>query len=396
MAKFRGKKPGLGARALRAFRPVNRRRVARGVWNAGAAVLNNAWSLDSVFNLSDRIVDKVSGWTVPSFVGSVTVSVKGGPHADIKRVWYLACAAAFGRTRNTYGGGDRRDTFVTHELAGMWDVTGKVCQIEIAYSTAIIDNLVAPAKAPGGPGPGVRAMVNGVAIIAAVNPTRRPMNYVKRGPEQLTVGGVWPDWMRRRPLAFDPNVSTWRGAACGAAGPGIGTLRTVTAVPKNYADVFREYPVVNGDAFGFYPFTLTQPPGLNALFGVQLGAEGEFTLPDSNRVITTAHKDNPRVQPPGPPLDGRSRSNLLGLIAQTLQSPCFLPTQPACTAVPNGDAGVYVPGPGGGIDRSVDFSAVGLGRFLTRNTNAVDTLPGAGADGTPASLATASAVTDFR
>lgn len=365
------------------------------------SALDRAWKLDSAFNLSSRITGRIAAWTFPTMVHQITVSVQGGPHADIKRVWYLACSALFGKLRNTFRMGERGSglNFITYELAGVWDITTKTCQVEVAFATTELDALrfavddPVPAEGP------VLAVVDGFAIRGTINPTTRPVNYIKRGPEQLTVGASWPNWMTSNAPTVATTPDVWAGARCTAFG-GLftSTTPTVTAAPRYLGaggDIFREYPIVAGNGlFGFYPYAvIARGDGSAVERGIDLsGRRGEFDLPDTNRVITTAEKDNPRVQPPGPTLDGYSRSNLLGLVAQSLQTPCFLPSPVPCTPTPNGDPGVYV-GP-----RGTPLGPINLGQALAGRRSLVggDVLPGRTADGRPQTFATPVPPPDFR
>lgn len=346
---------------------------------AGAvnSAIDRAWQVQAAFGLMGSMLEKLAGWTVPAFAGEITVSVQGGPHADIRRVWYLALATAFGRLRNTFGLGNKDGNFVTHEMAGLWDITTKTCQVQIVYATSIVDNAFFGSDEEGLDGT-TAVVIDGVRLVGGVNPTKRPGNYIKRGPEQLTVGGTWPDWLRRSNPA-NLGVEVWAGAACVPAGLAP-RVTTVSALPRNFRDIFREYPVLNGVGwFGAYPVTIIKPPTAGTLGTstlIPLGTDGEFALPDASRVITTAEKNNPRVQPPGPILDGRGRSNLLSLVAQSLQTPCFAPTGVPCSVVPNGDPGVFV------APRNTYLGPVNLaGRMPGRSLAASDVLPGVSDEG---------------
>jgi hypothetical protein len=62
----------------------------------------------------------------------------GGPNADLRRVWYLCVAAAFGRYRNRVGATGA----VEYQIECAWDVTGKSTMVTLGYTLSGISGNV--------------------------------------------------------------------------------------------------------------------------------------------------------------------------------------------------------------------------------------------------------------
>lgn len=343
--------------------------------------IDKAWKLDSTWSLAAKAGGAFEG-LFDKFEHSIRVVVQGGPDSDIRRVWYLACSAAFGRYRNRV-----KDSLGETAFQGVWDVSKKSCAVEVFYRTNRINQilagqvgpntitaaLVSGATAAGGIAggivagilsPAIKAQVKALFGGAAVRPTDNALAFMARGPEQLTVGAGWPSWLRNADPLIRPRV-VWVGAPCKDApdpdtavqvqgNPPTSNRAALLGTTFGLQGVFREYPIVRGE-------TTEYPARVGAGIRVDSGgllptnvavlpadAGGGVTLPDDGRIITTAEKNDPLVQPPVPFADGNSRYNaLIGLFAQTLHCPCFLPTTPTCTERPRANSsGVWLYEPG--------------------------------------------------
>jgi hypothetical protein len=292
---------------------------------------------------------------LPRFEHNIRVTVVGGPAADLRRIWYLGLSTAFGRYR-------KRVYSVANpaSIQATWDVTGKSVGIEINYSTNALyngarDNGIGTAVVTGigvtagmftfGVGTATTAIVAGIAgavaggVIAGItassyNPTTSPVNLLHEGPEQLTVGAGWPDFLRGgRTQALDGTARvspSWRSSPC------VST-RTTWAVAKaavfGAVDVYREVPLYdasNNLTFAPYRVIRPMPGGTGNRPGARITAGGVPILPDDGRVVTTGTKTDARVQGPVPVIDARFRNNLLSMVTAALATPCYLPDGPEC------------------------------------------------------------------
>lgn len=370
----------------------------------GGAGLNKAaeglFAASNAWGLADQILSTLKA-QLPTFVHAINVRVVGGPGSDLRRVWYLALSAAFGRYRNRVKNAGGSAT-----MQAVWDVTGKAAQVEIVYQSnaftvageaalngvaQTIDNLLSNFQVGGTStsaqsSPIAAAIVAGGLFARGADPTRDPCSFIQRGPDQLTVGGGWPEFLM--PIGTSvlkpPNGGTAITPPSSGAGV-IGGLLFTTAVqmtPKAWlrmadcgadpnkrfpyaplgtfnrfgASIFREWPVGQDERALFYPYQVAVPlndaanPTAAADPGSSVAAGYAPPLPDDGRVITTGEKNNPRVQPPMPPVDGATRCHLLGIVAQSLAVPSFLPASPDCTDNRWGGTGVRVYDPGLGLD----------------------------------------------
>ena len=376
---------------------------------AGSSRLEKLWARQTALDLFTRYTGASPQDWLNSQTHAISVAVKGGPEADLRRTWYLCLAILFGRYRNS---GVR--TIQGGMFEAEWDITGKAVSASLVYSTSGTGGLAAGS---------LRA-------------------HVQRGPDQVTVGGSWPamfttlsqtaapvinalpalaDWgvfglsgmlVSRLTPGFQPpkaateivitpttgtlHASPWILASgevgCNpAAAPSVKIIR-FGGFNGRIASVYREIPRsgdggntirlpwrrVVPDAMRDASYS-TQGTGLFSPSSVQLPA-----LPDDGRLITTGEKYDPRVQNPRPPIDGVSRGSLVALVAQALNQPCFLTAAPPCGLVPLGTNAeapglrVYPAGQGGKI-------TVKNGVFQSVEQAQIDALPGVllGQEGSP-------------
>lgn len=321
--------------------------------DAQAEKLNKLWAYDSQWSIASRLTGLI-GDNTPSFIHAINVSVIGGPQADLRRVWFLACAAAFGRYRNRVKGVGQAN------LDAVWDVTGKSVSVSIAYINSGFSNVLANVFRSGAtPLIGGPALLLGVVNIlgggfttgpgrTAVAGTGRTQlsatQFIQVGPDQVTVGGGWPDFMQQ---GSSPNPATIpadlppQDEMCEA------DRGRVLKFGKNPAvDVTGEVPIrKSGDLL--VPWGRVGPVGLNTVhpaatrgFSSNLLILGNrIALPDDGRLITTGEKLDPRVQPPKPVIDGKSRMSVVAAIHAALHAPCYAPESVGCSVQP-----LYTPG----------------------------------------------------
>lgn len=378
------------------------------------------WAAESASNLLDKLWATADG-KCASFVHSISVAVRGGPEADLRRIWFLACAAAFGRYRN------RAQGFPVSSLEATWDVTGKACSITLGYV--------------------LNGSFNSVGNATGI--TDSGLNVVQRGPDQVTVGGSWPTFSYTfaqstvsagrsivgglikalvsvaNPfgtevpglvsvsngifagvlqgitgafgLSASAPIAPWTSVfyRCGSAAPI--PLVLFTGSGKSTINPVRELPRQGGI---FLPWRRVMPGNGGGDFGsTRSGAFRVPQLPDDGRLITTGEKRDPRVQNPKPQIDGLSRNSLVSLVSQTLQQPCLLPTPVPCSILQSaGSSGLQVYPPGNGLV-GVEVDNSNLQRIVDLPTGAAGSvstasLPaGVGPDGYPSLPAT---VVNFR
>lgn len=317
-----------------------------------ARMMEKMWAMQAARD----VVGSAVATFLPGFRGTIQVVVVGGPEADMRRCWYLACAAAFGRFRNCPSA-----AFQQMEVASTWDISNKAVTIELSYKTnalsdTIADNIgpviaIAAGFTPLGLVAKGAMMLGGVAIgealkakiSAAGSPSgaQDAWTYLHRGPEQITVGENWPLWAR------GPRQQT--GADGAGSGQSVWTVSRVLPVTgarvavsplgwRSTLAAMREFPVMQGELVTRYPFscqtTTADTSGLlitgneNTTLFADVTGGATPTLPDAGRIITTVEKRINRITPPLPPLDGWSRGSLVELVAQALEQPCVWPTAP--------------------------------------------------------------------
>lgn len=326
-----------------------------GLSSAARSIRNDPYRAIGYLELFDRVANFTKG-IIPGFQHGIQVVVTGGPQSNIRRIWYLAVSACFGRLRN------RVLTALTPmTMEAVWDISNKAVSIEVVYCT---NALMAVERAID---PGLNLGPNTLN-----DPQSCAVAMLLRGPEQLTVGGRWSS-------AFDPPpASMTLGTGFGSAPfllPGlqpewIARITTtvcpqheegeqVTIFPLGVVDrevkvpinILHELP--DGNAIqrsahvlnvAFYPFRVVTAHNAtkHGMTALVLSSNRYPSLPDQGRVITTAEKLDVRVQPPKPPYDGSSRTGLLALVAQAIQQPCYLPTSPPCTTNTAAQPGVFI------------------------------------------------------
>lgn len=350
------KRVGRGLLGAKKFKAASRK------WRQ-ASLLDRVWIAESALNMAETIKSKFDG-NLPSFAHTISVAVRGGPEADLRRIWYLCLSAAFGRYRN------RALSVQQVQLEATWDITGKACSVTIGYSTSGLVDQVS------------RLASNTLALPTVAT----GIGLIQRGPDQVTVGGNWPAFMfthtqrtnvsqtatnismigglllnpvaaipllvtvprllRLQDTSFQINTDTagsdwtYQQGSCSSRAPlplqifgGSGGLRP---------DVFRELPRIRM-LDTLLPWRRVLPNGQNTT--VSFGSVQSFTgkipvLPDDGRLITTGEKLDPRAQNPRPQLDGIGRSSAIQLVTQALQSPCFLVAPPPCAVAPLGSPGI--------------------------------------------------------
>lgn len=325
----------------------NRRAPTAGVDVAeGHDRTNKLFGLQIGWDLFDRAMSKVNA-NAPTFTHSITVSCQGGPLADLRRVYYLALAAAFGRWSNGVAGELKGST--TSMVAHI-DVTGKAVAVNISYTTL--------------------AAVTAVRSVTGFSDT--PLKIIQQGPDQVTVGGSWPSFLQTTTKGSSSVTDGVVGAVVGGlvggpvgaiTGGAIGILvpnipssqppttkaslsrasgRVITGCSSlGYApvilvsdgkerNVFAELPTTVGEQFKIPWGALTVDGAQGRTYTLADGRATTLPLPDAGRVITTGEKFHPLVQPPKPPIDGNTRGSLVTLVTQALASPCYLPAPVPC------------------------------------------------------------------
>lgn len=327
------------------------------------SALEKLWTAQAAWDMAEKLYD-LADRQFPTFNHTISVSVKGGPEADLRRIWYLCVSAAFGRYRNRSIGVQKAIFDAT------WDVTGKSVSCTIGYSDS---GLISGTT---------RALGDGSVPDSG-------LMLIQRGPDQVTIGGNWPGflWTVGQSLssvipaviggalpqipglnyALSAAISTaalfipgngaglvqfFKGLLSGTLEPPFSIASStnswqltrkctenwdyISMLQSNWGtvDVLKEMPrrgVGNSLALPWrrvYPVTL----GANSRYGSNLSITSGFVpvLPDDGRIITTGEKGDARVQPPKPALDGISRNSLVQLVAQTAMDPCFIPKPVPC------------------------------------------------------------------
>lgn len=282
---------------------------------------------------------------LPGFQHSIQCTVVGGPDTNIRRLWYLCVAVVYGRFRNRV-----RTEYAPVASDSTWDITGKAVSMELNYHMNALNGLSTdrPEAAYSDPGENAPA-------------------FLARGPEQLTVGGGWDTVFnplvsrvhRDRPTG-DPTRANWLASPTGME-RGFGFFREAAVFTMRVVgeqgdgglggikqiDVLNELPVGGFQTFRgtfvtlaasklvvrAYPMRVQFPDRGLGFPGATVSTPGATLpyLPDEGRVITTNEKNDPRVQPTKPHIDGSSRSSLLALVSAALQQPCYLPLHPPDT-----------------------------------------------------------------
>lgn len=164
-------------------------------------LLDHAWNLQALQDMAGRLYEKGSLlW--PAFSHTISVSVQGGPEADLRRVWYLCLAAAFGRYRNRALG-----WWGATELDAVWDITGKAATVTIGYQNSGWSDASTRIQAAKG---------------AAAGAFNSGLSLIQRGPDQVTVGGSWPQftYMAGQNVGNAGFLGILQGGRAGAIGGG--------------------------------------------------------------------------------------------------------------------------------------------------------------------------------
>ena len=366
---------------------------------------------DMLMGQVGNVVDKIDEFTgglvgVNRYTHSITVSVRGGPSANLRRCWFLCIAALFGRRRRGVSSN------FAEALNAQWDITGKSCTATLTYTNNPVTELD-------------QLAVTGMT----------PAAVLQRGPDQVTVGAGWatnfftygqfpiktaggvladlvgiggmfrPD-INRLPasvrLPGDLSSPTAANELNTAAIPytlppveppkqqgglfygwrisKIATdndplmIRNVFTTPwvvqQAEPDPLAELPISTGGV-ELVPYTVHAPlviqgGGVNGtdliLSTVRYVRRGDGiglvpVLPDEGRIITTGEKQNTFVQPPKPPVDGVSRGSLLSMVAAALASPGILVESPSNytnNTQPVAAQGVFVFRPGTQFSNQTD------------------------------------------
>lgn len=373
-------------RAMRGGTEVMEQLSAQRVTSPSSAADRNESALGEVKEFANAL-----GKWLPKFGHSITVNVRGGPRADLRRCWYLAVAACFGRYMRGLSGVWGRS------INAQWNVTGKEVSITLAYTfSGIVENTYGSIMDESG------------------------LSILQRGPDQVTVGAGWPKWMLTTRQLLGSGLNGWqpfvggpatailsggglRNVAPGAgvsldsnqtgqgqnlsrAGGGmlvttrvdsvdarqliegwrLGNEKNAQPLParvfqpyrfKPVPNIFRELPIrppggsvrPSPEAL---PFRRIRPGFTETTFYVLRG--GQYgtvpVLPDDGRVITTGEKGDPRVQPPKPPVDGVSRAHPLAMITAILGNPGVLVDAPINAGNTLGSEGVYAYTPGSAVN----------------------------------------------
>lgn len=280
---------------------------------SGESRLDKLWFYRDALALATQ-----ANTNLPSFEHSISVSVVGGPKAKLERIWALALSTAFGRYRQAgqYG-------IQAASLRGTWDITGKAVKVDLQYANSGVLGLLSELgpmafdKLRGVPG-------SGYVIDTATSRTRSTADFLLTGPTQETVGGSTVAWIEANPVyaaalaagAINARIGYLGGQAIEGLVPGVSIVAGIAGIniPKTLA-------IIKGLAGATYAGSVAS--AANAI------ARAQNPLPDTGRVITTAIKDNPDVQPPAPSGDDLSRTApFLGLVANALTDPCYLPASP--------------------------------------------------------------------
>lgn len=363
-------KPPIGSSGKRATPPAARE-------GDKERMLDRLWKYDTGWALAERMTSLI-GSTQPTFIHAITVSVIGGPGADLRRVWYLACAAAFGRWRNRVKGIGEAN------MEAVWDVTGKGAKVSIAYAisgmagqlsgisaTQVLDVGIASAIPGGvslvavtGGGP-IKLVKDGVDALRGIrrdagagappiaDGPRGGIDLLQQGPTQVTIGDGWPLWLRRSPDARALPDEILRGTGSYTQFAAVNEecdKDTVVRAFKfaRHIDVTGEEKSNDGNRQR-YPYGQIIPAGV----AISNGGLGPFAsrdsvrfrgrdytttplLPDDGRVITTGEKRDARVQPPRPWVDGKTRSSVVAMITAALHQPCYAPSAVPCSTIPLG------------------------------------------------------------
>lgn len=296
-----------GAGASRASKAAAFRRGPAGAGGAGNTATKSSWAdrANTAGNLMYAGNQLLSGFqsvinaVTDDFTHIITVEVKGGPKANVKRIWQLAVSAAFGKYRQgVNGGGDLT-------ISATWDTTGKAVAVQLQYTNKGFTSTAVNLVGAGG------QRFSGYE------------EFLRAGPSQELIGGDWDLWTT---FGKVPRVQVedgiWKKLIriwWNTVGPGA-----VNAMRQG------EDPIVNNIINGAGVLIAEGPDRRIAAGAGKLEADflDKLPLPDDGRVITTSAKQNPHVQPFQPNTD-----YLLALVSASLTDPCVLPVSPPTDAM---------------------------------------------------------------
>jgi len=350
-------------------------RAERRLASAKDAAARNDHVAATVANAVDKIDEAAGGLLgITRFAHSITVTVRGGPAASLRRCWFLCIAALFGRRKRGL------ESNFAEALNAQWDITGKSVTATLSYTN---NALTEPSQ--------------------NLNEGLTAQALLQRGPDQVTIGGGWTNQYytvsQGRYSSSPQSLAVIGGWFRGDVVDRNAILRTPPGefVNKNAVNTLNtpwvtytlppvEPPkVVNGYTVGWLiskvttdnlpvisnvftmpwliqlaepdvlaempialpnaqteaiPYTIVAPLQIQGVNGVDVTINNQRfvtrgankgmipVLPDEGRVITTGEKHNRYVQPPKPPVDGVSRGSLLSMVAAALASPGVLVEAP--------------------------------------------------------------------
>lgn len=262
---------------------------------ASSRSLNKLWKFQAQLQVLGLIDQQL-----PYTMHAISVSVVGGPKADLTRVWHLALATAFGRYRQA-----GQEGVQTGRLSAVWDITGKAVKVDlITVNSGIVGTALNLRNMVFGGGPGDPNQGQ------ARGGERNREDFLLFGATQETVGADKIAWMQ----ADGTLVAAGAGAAIGNV---LGRVIGGRAIGNQTAG---RIGAGVGAALSGYIYS-----------GIKQYTESlkANVLPDTGRIITTANKLNPNLQPPKPSGDGLSRTfPFISLVSNALTEPCYLPTRP--------------------------------------------------------------------
>ena len=233
---------------------------------------------------------------------SISAHVKGGPSADLRRIWFLACSAVFGRFK---------DHGIVHvrgrTLNAEWDVTGKECNLNLSYT---VTGVVGDSFAKIG--------------TAALGDKWKPITgyeLMMRGPDQLTVGANWTDITfnsSQAPIESPPGFVLDRAGNQTNTTPFRGENRRITNVLRE-ALTLSPSGELEANVRSVRPDSDSSP----ANHTVHFLRDKPPAMIDNGRVITTGERRDKRVQGPKPSADGLVRGSMLEMIAAALTTPGY-------------------------------------------------------------------------
>jgi hypothetical protein len=318
--------------------------------HANASPLDRLWSLQARWDLMERALGTLGQITVPTAVHGISVSVVGGPGADLRRCWYLALAAAFGRYRRSTARGA-----YSLQMKATWDITGKAVGLTLVYATTTATGAFALPILRGGAGAAIGAALVGLGqTVEGARIAQGMAEYLQRGPDQWTQGGDWPSvlltptqaWTRLRGSARGPGSTHPTWAVTDGADERNTRYRHFTT-PNEIGPIDREVqggadnPLIENPKL---PFGRTNPETLagNNTSETDVTTNDPPQLPDYNRIITTGYKLDPIVQPPKPAVDGLSRGSTVQLVTAALGRAGQWPPAPGELVPVVGSSGTFV------------------------------------------------------